>query len=235
MSDVPTTKACTKCGVEKGLEEFYDDKGSRSGKTGNCKQCIRVSSAANYFANREDRLEKYKLYREKHKDALAVQKKDWHTRNRGEVLAKKRLYYQEHKETILSKDKGERIVDPVKFMVRNAKKRAADRGRPFSITKDDVSVPIECPVIPGIALSVGDGTHHHGSPTIDEMTIPHGYQPWNQKVISHRANALKSDATPVESARIALYQAECQQNYIGHLEAELSALKSELHRLKNAG
>ena len=39
----PVKKACTKCGVEKALEEFYFEKRRKDGRSCWCKQCIGIS------------------------------------------------------------------------------------------------------------------------------------------------------------------------------------------------
>jgi hypothetical protein len=201
MSDVPTTKVCTKCGVEKGLEEFGIDPRVKIGRAAKCRACYAVSS------------------------------KIRHSKNRDKDNAWLREYRRANKQYVRQQAKIRHESDPRIRILHSAKGRAKGRGRTFAITTENIVIPAACPVL-NIRIEPGNGQLHSGSPSLDEMTIPHGYQPWNQKVISHRANALKSNATPVESARIALYQAECQQNYISHLEAENESLKEENRRLQ---
>ena len=44
-------KTCSKCGIEKPLDEFYKDKGSKDGKYCWCKPCAKASSRAYYGEN----------------------------------------------------------------------------------------------------------------------------------------------------------------------------------------
>jgi hypothetical protein len=80
-----------------------------------------------------------------------------------------------------------------------AKARAKERGLIFSITLDDFTIPQRCPVL-GIPLVVLSKRQLRGdtSPTLDRI-LPHlGYVAGNVRVISFRANLLKSNATLAE-------------------------------------
>lgn len=79
------------------------------------------------------------------------------------------------------------------------KSRAKRLGIPFTITVDDIVVPSICPVL-GIEISVKHGRKgmHPNSPSLDRIDPYKGYVPGNVRVISGRANLLKSDATPEE-------------------------------------
>lgn len=78
-----------------------------------------------------------------------------------------------------------------------ARHRAKKRSMAFSITTDDLSIPKKCPVL-GIVLEVNNGnaTRKNGnSPSIDRIRNMEGYIPGNVRIISARANHLKSDAS----------------------------------------
>ena len=79
-----------------------------------------------------------------------------------------------------------------------AKARATKRGLPFSITPDDVIIPVRCPVL-GIPLvrSVTRGPAD-SSPSLDRKVCALGYVPGNVVVISWRANRIKNDGTAAE-------------------------------------
>lgn len=85
-----------------------------------------------------------------------------------------------------------------------AKRRAKTIGVAFALTLEDIVVPDVCPVL-GIPLCRGGGVHHAGSPTLDRMEPKGGYTPENVRVISYRANAIKSDATVQDLRRIIDY------------------------------
>jgi hypothetical protein len=89
-------------------------------------------------------------------------------------------------------------------MYRHAKERAEKNGIPFTITFEDMpEIPKYCPVFPWIKLksNTGNKTTAEGSPTLDRVIPVLGYTLGNIRIISHRANSLKSDAS-LEEARL---------------------------------
>lgn len=66
-----------------------------------------------------------------------------------------------------------------------AKSRANKKGREFSIELSDVVIPALCPVL-GIPMD---------RPSLDRIDGTKGYVKGNVRVISHRANMLKNNAT----------------------------------------
>jgi hypothetical protein len=109
-------------------------------------------------------------------------------------------------------------------MFHNAKYRAARSGIEFSITLDDIRQLAKglthCPWL-GIELrwqcnfgsGVGRGKSkaHPHSPSLDRLDSSKGYVKGNIVIVSHRANAIKRDATAQElismGQRIAEYEA----------------------------
>jgi hypothetical protein len=87
-------------------------------------------------------------------------------------------------------------------MFYDARKRAIAANIPFTITPDDIVIPKVCPVL-GITL-VAD-RHRDNKPSLDKIIQEKGYTPENIKVISFRANRLKSDATVEEIRAIISY------------------------------
>ena len=87
-----------------------------------------------------------------------------------------------------------------------AKARAARVGVPFDIVVEDIVVPECCPVL-GLKLerNVGQSGPADNSPSLDRFLPQFGYVPDNIRVISHRANRIKTDATPVELRRVAAW------------------------------
>lgn len=88
-----------------------------------------------------------------------------------------------------------RLRDPRNMMLTKAKVRARVAGVPFTLTLADIPIPARCPLL-GIALAVATGGKvSAGSPSVDRLRPELGYVPGNVWVISHRANALKSNLT----------------------------------------
>ena len=106
-------------------------------------------------------------------------------------------------------------IEHKKSMWSNAKYRAAGLGVEFSITAEDLNIPETCPVL-GIPLSAGNGQGgNHNSATLDRLDPQCGYTPDNTAVISMQANRMKSDCTPDEIMRVAMWT----QRKIGRSEA----------------
>lgn len=94
-----------------------------------------------------------------------------------------------------------RLENPERHLVNDARKRAKRRGIPFSITADDIHIPARCPVL-GIPLVPSTGRPAAQSPSLDRLVTSLGYTKDNTIVISHRANTLKGDATLDELRRL---------------------------------
>jgi hypothetical protein len=100
--------------------------------------------------------------------------------------------------------------DPRRKLLYSAKGRAREKGLEFSITVDDIVIPEYCPVL-GIKLQASVRTGRLSidklwfSPTIDRLDNAEGYTPDNIRVISHRANSLKNNATLEELKQIVEY------------------------------
>lgn len=91
------------------------------------------------------------------------------------------------------------------FVRTEIKTRATRRGVPFDLTSQDIlnAVPRDllCPIL-GIQMTLGGEATPH-SATVDRIWPARGYVRGNIIVISHRANTLKSDATPTELRAVA--------------------------------
>ncbi|WP_152524716.1 hypothetical protein [Novosphingobium lindaniclasticum] len=78
---------------------------------------------------------------------------------------------------------------------------------PFSLTYLDIVIPDHCPIL-GIKLERGTSYGLDTSPSLDRIVPKLGYVPGNVRVISNRANRIKSDSTPEELSRILTYVLE---------------------------
>lgn len=90
-------------------------------------------------------------------------------------------------------------------IVRSCGIRAQKTGVPFALKAFDVIIPDRCPVL-GIPLILTRGKVTPNSPSIDRLIPELGYVPSNIRVISWRANKIKSDeSNPEVFERIAAY------------------------------
>lgn len=92
-------------------------------------------------------------------------------------------------------------------MILSAKKRALQKGIPFHLDAQDISIPEKCPVL-GIPLRVGTRRSHWNAPTLDRIDPEKGYVRGNVIVVSWRANFLRSNGTLDELQKVlSFYQA----------------------------
>jgi hypothetical protein len=155
-----------------------------------------------------DWLEDWEGYkRERHREAVRKhrnkpgvraqhQKQHCEYRKRPEVREKRR---KREREYLARFDVRKRTL------LHNAKDRAKERDRPFSITMADIEAAWpkdnHCPVL-GIPFQRGNARQCENSPTLDEVIIGNGYVPGNIAVISWRANALKRNGSLEELERL---------------------------------
>jgi hypothetical protein len=91
----------------------------------------------------------------------------------------------------------------VTSVLRSIKARAIKRGLPFDLTEADMVIPEVCPVL-GIPLSWGNGLQD-STPSVDRVKPELGYVKSNCKIISMKANRLKSNATVEQFKAIVAY------------------------------
>lgn len=91
-----------------------------------------------------------------------------------------------------------------KYPIRSLIRLASKRGHEINIREEDIVIPEFCPVL-GIPLEMGTRKAKDNSPSLDRVDSSKGYVKGNVRVISWRANRLKSDATIGEVAAILAY------------------------------
>jgi hypothetical protein len=89
------TKRCSKCGLEKPLEEFHAS--GRSRRRPDCKDCRRAYRAAYNAAHRERIRAQWSAYYEANKLKEKERKAAWYLQNRERVLERQRAYRQGRK------------------------------------------------------------------------------------------------------------------------------------------
>lgn len=98
--------------------------------------------------------------------------------------------------------------DILYLMLRAARQRAKLKSIPFELTIEDLpsAIPETCPVL-GIPIcsNVGGRKTTPNSPSIDRVIPALGYVKGNVRIISHRANQIKSDATTEELSLVIEY------------------------------
>ena len=92
------------------------------------------------------------------------------------------------------------LLDVVKKMHTRCKSRAVLKGIEFDIELSDLVVPEVCPV-----LGVPFDTSNDYCPSVDRIDSTKGYIKGNVMVMSNKANRMKSNATPSELQKFAVW------------------------------
>jgi len=110
-------------------------------------------------------------YRKKNKEKLSEQSKDWYQSSR----------------------KIRFTNDPQHYLWYVARTRSRQNGIEFTIVKEDIIIPDICPIL-GCKLTKGNG-YLPNAMSLDRIDNARGYVPGNVRVISRKANLMKSDLT----------------------------------------
>lgn len=115
-------KICTKCGIEKDLEEFYNRKNAKDGKEFTCKVCKSLKAKKYYKSNKKLINEKHKKYKKLNKDkieeyyelnkeARCEYQKKYNKLNKEEIGEYRKKYYELNKEAIAKYNKKYRQLN----------------------------------------------------------------------------------------------------------------------------
>lgn len=125
--DVPVSRVCKCCGVEKVLEDFHRDKGCKLSRQTQCKACLNARRKAKYYSNLEHEAQRGKAYKDANKERAKENKRKWLERNptrrkekdleNKEYIAKRNAeYFQRVKEKRAEKAREKYRDDPLHAM-----------------------------------------------------------------------------------------------------------------------
>jgi hypothetical protein len=120
--------------------------------------------------------------------------------NREKVRALSKAWFLAHPEYAMEW----RLNHLPAWILKSAKSRAKKFGIPFAITPEDIVIPEICPAL-GITLNPAARRSQPNALTLDRIVPALGYIPGNVRVVSARANRLKSDATVAELEMLLAY------------------------------
>jgi hypothetical protein len=89
-------KACTKCGVNKPLTEFFKKMASKDGHRACCKKC----NAGYTLKNKDKIAARGKRWRAANADRIRLRKKKYYEDNKGRILAAQAVYREENRHAI---------------------------------------------------------------------------------------------------------------------------------------
>lgn len=91
-----------------------------------------------------------------------------------------------------------------RYLLALSRRRARESGIEHTIQADDIMIPETCPIL-GLPLEAYRGGYNRNSYSLDRVDNAKGYIPGNIRVISWRANVLKSSLTLAQAERIVAY------------------------------
>lgn len=146
------------------------------------------------------------MYRARHPARVTASLKKYDEDHRRERAEYQRKYRELHGAELSLMRKFQRRIRPALGMLKHAKRNAKEKNVPFDLREEDIPVSSYCLVL-GMPLKVGDGRRTDASPSLDRIVPERGYVRGNVRVISWRANNLKSNAT-IEELRAVLQYME---------------------------
>ena len=111
-----------------------------------------------------------------------------------------RKYYKSNPEKMKAKRIAENSKTENRILIR-IRSRAKINGVEFDLELSDIVIPEVCPVL-GIPITPDSSKYVDGSPSVDRIDPKGGYVKTNIRIISARANLLKSNATVQELTKI---------------------------------
>lgn len=194
-------KKCPKCGIEKPLttEFFRIESRSRTGFESRCKECNRSDKS-------KQRAKEVSLGIRVCTDCKIEKPISEFERGRYDRYAKdssvkttRSICFPCHAKRMRENRLKNKQVNPeynsIREKLNSARKRAKDSGYPFDLSIEDLMpFPTHCEVL-GIELKyIAYGNDRpDGLATLDKLIPDLGYVKGNVKIISHKANRLKSD------------------------------------------
>lgn len=122
--------------------------------------------------------------------------------------ATQKKYYWSNREASLERHRRDqrelKFKRPNFKLWSSAKRRAKQKGLEFDIEVSDILIPELCPIL-DIPLFFTEGQKTPNTPSVDRVDNSKGYIKGNVKVISQKANTLKSSATLEQVRRIVKY------------------------------
>lgn len=146
------------------------------------------------YSDPEKEKEYHRKWREKNKVKLNAYQKEWSSKHPGRK--------NEHRRKLVTNS-------PEKAIIYSSKFRAKKNNIEFTITADDIYIPLLCPIL-GIpilkeCIEGGKTGPTPNSPSIDRINNTKGYIQGNIHIVSNKGNTMKSSATREELINFALW------------------------------
>lgn len=120
------SKTCNKCGETKPVAEFSKDSSKRDGLRSHCKECVRISAAAYYATNSEDRKAYTANWRAANPEKAKASKDAYRAANHEKIKANKAARYAANPEKARAAAVAYYAANPEKRRAASAAYRAAN-------------------------------------------------------------------------------------------------------------
>jgi 5-methylcytosine-specific restriction endonuclease McrA len=92
------TKACSKCGIEKPLTEYYKKKSGKNGLRADCKKCFKAYKKKYYQENAEEIKTRNKKWKKENPEEIKTTNKKYRETNREKEKARHKKWRKENPE-----------------------------------------------------------------------------------------------------------------------------------------
>ena len=139
---MPGTKICTKCNIEKSLDEFRA-RNNRPSRRSRCLECERGDGREYNARNRDRVAAKNRKYHEANKDAINVRHQKYRKENPERVRERRRRYSVANKEKEIAYSRryeadhrAQRVIKSTKWRINNPEKNRAIKARREAVKKN---------------------------------------------------------------------------------------------------
>jgi len=130
-------KACTRCGIERDLGEFYADRRATDGRTSACKACLNRDIARYQRAHSEDIARRQRAWYLKNRVSVLLRSKAYAEANKDQVSALKRKWAEENRQQVLVAGRAWKKRNPHFVAFHKQKHHAKKRGIEFLFTFEE--------------------------------------------------------------------------------------------------
>ena len=191
-------KVCSKCRLEKELNDFSKRSASKDGLNPRCKSCDKAYKEAN-----KERINDYqKAYRKANKERLKTRDKAWRQANKERIKTRDKDYRKANKERLKACFKAWRQANSGKINSLAAKRRAAKLQRtPHWLTEED-HLDIQAFYIEAKRLTKETGINHHVDHIrpLQGRTVSGLHCPLNLQILTATENLQKNNSYEGETA-----------------------------------
>lgn len=113
-------KVCSKCKIEKELEQYNKKRNNKDGLSYYCKDCASIENKRYKSLNKEKTQKYNKEYYQNNKEYFSEKAKEYNTLNQEELSAYRKKYYDENKEYFSMKAKEYKINNAEKLREYNS-------------------------------------------------------------------------------------------------------------------